>query len=474
MGKQSGMIFLKQIYQRSFLLYALMLMAVSSVFSFRILPAVWIVFGITVVFLSFLSMYRFSRRWFNLPEPIFRKKIFWTALWVRVAYVLFSYVFYIVMTGYPFEFEAADAWIYHLEGIRLADYFLMGNFDVASLTYLPKISSWGMAAWTGIVYALFFKSIIAFRIVSSLLGAWICVIIYDIARRSFGVKAARISATIAVVAPPLIYYCGLHLKAAVIVFLVVFFINIGDRLLRERQLKFWNLILLCIAAALMFLFRNALAVVLILSFITALVFISKRVSPFFKRCAIAVVMGCFVMVVFSFDLAPEAQQETMRYLGFRGTHIEDHMRLYAARGNTLATLATKGIFAPLALIGPLPTLVDTQQDNAAMMAGALFFRNIISFFMIFSIIFLVKQNQWRNHVFLFAVYFSWLFVLANSGYALQDRFHLIFVPIIIIFSGYVISNANKKVIGYFNLYIIFLGALIFAWNWFKLAGRGLV
>jgi hypothetical protein len=145
-----------------------------------------------------------------------------------------------------------------------------------------------------------------------------------------------------------------------------------------------------------------------------------------------------------------------------------------ARGNELATLATKTIFAPLAFIGPLPTLVDTKQDNAAMMAGSLFFRNVLGFFMIAGILFMVKHKQWRNHVFLLAVFFLWLFVLANSGFALQDRFHLILVPIIIIFSGNFILNADKKMMKYFSMYLVFLGALIFAWNTFKLAGRGLI
>lgn len=474
MGHSSGMIFLKYISQRSFLLYAILLMAVSSAFFSYILPIIWIFFGISVVYLSFFHIQQLTRRWLNLPEKRFRKKVFWTSFWIRVAYVLFSYIFFIFMTGDPFEFQAADAKFYDWEGARLAHFFLAGNFDVGSLTYAPKLASQGIVTLIGIVYALSFDSIIAFRIVNSLLGAWVCVMVYDIARRSFGEKAAKLSAVLAVVAPPLIYYCGLHLKAAVIVFLVVFFINTGDRLLKERQFKVQDIILLCVAAASMFLFRNALAVVLVLSFATALVLISERITSFSRRCAAAAVMVVLAMAFLNLDLASEAREQTLRYLGYRATNLERHMELYAARGNKLATLGSKVIFAPLAMIGPLPTLVDTDQDNAAMMAGALFFRNIMAFFMIYSVLLLLKRHRWRNHVFLLAVFFSWLFVLANSGYALQDRFHLIFVPIILIFSGNIIVNANKKMVQYFNLYIVFLGALILAWNYFKLAGRGLV
>ncbi len=468
------MIFLRYLYQRSMVLYATLLMGISLTFFSRILPVIWIIFGTGVVFLSFSYMYRLARRWSSLPEKIFRKKVFWTALWVRVAYVLFSYVFFTIMTGLPFEFDAGDARLYDWEGARLADFFLAGNFDVGALTYLDKLSSQGIVTLIGIVYAITFDSIIAFRIVNSLLGAWVCVMVYDITVRSFGEKAAKISAIMAVVAPPLIYHCGLHLKEAVIVFLVVFFINTGDRLLRGKHLRLKEVILFGGVAVLMFFFRNALAVVLILSFMTALLLTSGRVGPIFKRFAIAFVAALFVTVFFSVDLAPEVMEETSRYLGYSSSHIEAHMRLYAARGNKLATMASQVVFAPLAFIGPLPTLVNTHQDNAAMMAGALFFRNVLGFFMVAGILLMVKHNKWRNHVFLLAVFFSWLFVLANSGFALQERFHLILVPIIIIFSGGLIVSANQKMLKYFSMYLVFIGAVIFAWNTFKLAGRGLI
>jgi len=97
---------------------------------------------------------------------------------------------------------------------------------------------------------------------------------------------------------------------------------------------------------------------------------------------------------------------------------------------------------------------------------------VFVFFTLFALYYMIKQRQWHSHILLLAVFFSWLFILANSGYALQDRFHLILMPVVIILSGYGISMAGKKAMGNFSLYLLFLGALIFAWNWFKLAGRG--
>jgi len=462
----------KYIFEQSILLFVVLLFGISVVFMQFALPAFWIVIDFTVVYLFFFSFYRFSNRWMNLSEKIIRKRIFWSALWIRVGYVLLSYLFFMEMTGLPFEFQSADAMGYHYQGLRIAEFFRMGQFDITPLIYFEKMSSRGIMILMGAVYTIFFDSVVAFRILNSILGAWACVMIFDMARRSFGLRAARVCAAMAVPAPPLIYYCGLHLKEAVIIFLMVFYMNIADRLLKEKQFSVRNLAMLVGTTALMFLFRNALAVALFLSFITALILIPKSETSPPKRFAVAAFLVFSLVLLSMADLETEAQKETMYYVAQKASNLEDHMRLYAQRGNVFATKAKRAVFAPLGFIGPLPTLVDTGQKNIIMLAGAMFFRNIFAFFVFISLYYMVKRKQWRHHIFFITVFFSWLFILSNSGYALQDRFHLVFVPIIILFSGYGISLAEKKSIANFRLYLMFLGGLIFAWNWFKLAGRG--
>jgi hypothetical protein len=466
---------LLRISKQAILLYIILLSGTTLFFASHALPLIWIMIGAGTVFFSFFYFSRLSIKWANLSERIFRKRIFWTALWIRVGYVFASYFFYLGMTGTPFEFGAADSAGYHYQGLRIAEYLRMGEFDLTPLIYFEKTASRGIMILMGFVYALFFDSIIAFRIVNSLLGAWACVLIYDIARRSFDLNAARISAVMAVVAPPLIYYCGLHLKEAVIVFLVVFFINIGDRLLKARQFSVLDMTLLIGGAGLMFLFRNALAIALIVSCIAAAIFLSRRVSLPSKRYVVGFVLICVFIGFSQVDLTHDVERETMYYFGLREIHIEHQMTRYATRegGNLLATYATRAVFAPLGFVGSLPTLVEIpQQEDIMMRAGSMFFRNVFIFFALYSLYFMFRQRQWRSHVLLLAVFFSWLFILANSGYALQDRFHLILMPIVIILSGYGISMAGKKAMGNFSLYLLFLGALIFAWNLFKLAGRG--
>lgn len=140
----------------------------------------------------------------------------------------------------------------------------------------------------------------------------------------------------------------------------------------------------------------------------------------------------------------------------------------------MATYASKAIFIPLAVIGPLPTLTNTGQDNVMMLSGSMFTRNIMVFFMLLAFMAFIKQKVLRRNIFLLAFFFSWLFVLGNSGFALSDRFHLVLVPVVLIFAGYGVTQINAKNKKYYLPYLLFIALLVTAWNIFKLAGRGMI
>jgi hypothetical protein len=208
----------------------------------------------------------------------------------------------------------------------------------------------------------------------------------------------------------------------------------------------------------------------------AVFFSSRRVSAFSRRFAIAFFAIIIGSTFFFVDFASEIQEESSFYFNIREDQLEQHMEHFATRadGNQLATLASVSIFAPLVVVGPLPTLTNTNQPNIMMLAGSMFSRNIIVFFVLTALFALFRMKRLRDHILLISVLFAWLFILANSGFALSDRFHLVVVPILLIFAGFGISHKGKKLNRTFFIYLIILGALIVAWNVFKLAGRGLV
>ena len=437
----------------------------------KILPIVWIITGIGTVFLFFHFSSKWTKNWALIPERLFKKKIFKYALTIRLAYVVISYGFFILMTGKPFEFQAADSIGYDRLAGLAKNFILSGEYHLIDKFWYLKTSSKGYVIFLGIIYTLF-DSILVGRVIQALFGAWTCVLIYDLAKRSFGASTARISSIMAVLAPPLIYYCGLNLKESLMAFIVVVFLNVADRLLRTRIFRVRDLCLLILVGRLLFFFRAALAIALLLSFLSALLFLTSRTSPFVRRFGISIVLMISLAIIFQTPVFDEAEH----YYQMRETNLEQQMRHFSTRkgGNVLASYGSKVILMPLAVIGPLPTLVNTGQKNVMMLAGSMFSRNILIFFTFLTFFSFIKKKVLFENILLLAFMSFWLFILGNSGFALSDRFHLVLVPIILIYSGYGITLLNTSSKKYYQTYLLLLTLLVTAWNVFKLVGRGMI
>ena len=126
------------------------------------------------------------------------------------------------------------------------------------------------------------------------------------------------------------------------------------------------------------------------------------------------------------------------------------------------------------LFAPFPTLVNTKQDNLMMLSGAFYTRNVYAFFVLIALIMMYRRRLLRNHVLIISFLLSYLAVLASSGFALSRRFHLPVIPFLLVFAGYGITQMNNKNIKYYVPYLIVISLSIIGWNWFKLAGRGLI
>ena len=85
------------------------------------------------------------------------------------------------------------------------------------------ISDRGFPIYLSLVYYLLGDSVIIPRLINAVLGAMTVVFTYNLARRNYGENVARIAAIMAMLMPNLIYYCGVHLKETLMVFIVVAF-----------------------------------------------------------------------------------------------------------------------------------------------------------------------------------------------------------------------------------------------------------
>jgi hypothetical protein len=471
MQRASQLIFLPRYFtNRGIFTFVILLMICMALYVEKALPFQWIVFGIAEVALFFFFAARFTNRWSTLTPALFQKKLIRTSMIIRVVWVIFSYFYFSIMTGQPFEYEAADAMGYHGEGVWLAGLLVDGKLDIY-LAYIGKnYADMGYPFYLGLLYLVLGSGVLIPRFIKAILGTVTCVMIYKLARNNFGEATGRIAGILAMLLPNLVYYCGLHVKETEMVFLVVSFIYIGDRLLRAKNFVPSLAALLVVLGAMMFLYRTVLAVCLIGSVVMAIFFVSRRISNWGKRVALFALVGFSVILLFS-----TSQKEVIfEYIEASDKNQTSQMENFATveNANKLATYGSRSIFLPFMLMAPFPTLVDTQQPNPMMLGGAFYTRNIYAFFVLMAFFVLYKRKQLRNHILIMAIMFSYLFVLASSGFALSERFHLPIVPFLLIFAAYGISQMDASKKKYFVPYLLLVSCIVIAWNWFKLAGRG--
>ena len=439
-------------------------------FSQRLLPEQWYVFNFLEVVFFFRLSSSLSVQWATLPTLIFTKRLLKTAFFIRLAWVLFSYGYYTWMTGNAFEFQSADSLGYHNEAIWLAGLLKDGKWSVY-MAYIGKnYSDLGYPTYLGILYFAFGDYVLIPRLIKVLLGSLTCLYVYKIGRANFGESTGRIAGILAMLVPNLIYYCGLHVKETEMVFLAVWFVYLGDRLIRNHRLKLTDLSWLLLIGGGLFLFRTVLAACLIGSLGLAALFTSRQVSMFSRRIGLISVLAVASLVI---TVTPVGDNIT-EYLKASDQSQRKQMWSFSVRegANRLAHHGSRGVFLPMMLLAPLPTLVYIyDQPNTMMLGGAYFTRNVYAFFVFVALFVLYRQKRLKDHVLLLAVIFSYIFVLASSGFALSERFHLPLVPFLLILAAYGISQMNRKNTRYFVPYLVLIALLIIGWNWFKLAGR---
>jgi len=461
--------FPKKIAHQSIVLYLLIFVLVNISFPEWFLGIHWFLFGFASVLFFFLSANKISLKWRNISSLSFEKKVFIFALSIRVIYVLFSYFYYLEMTGEPFEFEGLDAKGYHNEALWMVELFNSGNFNKYFTEYLKGFSDSGYPIFLFPFNLFFGETLLIPRFANAILGAWMVVLVYKLASRNFGDKVGRLAAIFVALLPNLIYYTGLHMKEILMSFLLIAFIERADCLLRSKRINFRLVIFVFLIGMALFFFRTVLALAAFFSLFFAFLY-SKRKLLGLQRKIVYVFffsMAGLIIIVNNFS------NEVEGYYKQRTTNQQDQMLNYTQRegGNKLAKYGTSAIFIPVILIVPFPTLINTNQLNSQMLNGAYFTRNIYAFFVMLSIILLWKRKIMRNHILILSIIFTYLAILSVSAFAFSERFHLPVLPFLLILFAYGIVNWRVSYQKYFNIYSFLIIILIFAWNWFKIAGR---
>lgn len=380
--------------------------------------------------------------------------------------------------GDAFGFENADATAYDDLGKTFADAFRSNNFMAVwrRHTEVIDISDLGYALYVSIIYLLTDNSIIVVRLLKCIWSALTVILLYRLAKSNFDSPTARLAAIFCALWPNFWYYCGCHLKETEMTFLCVLFVEQADQMLRSRQFTLWKVVPVLIIGASLLTFRTPLALVAFLSLIFSAVMSSTRVVSWGKRISV----GILAILLLGVTMGNRIEEQSRGLLDqAQSDQQKSNMEWRGKRdnGNAFAKYAGKSVFAPLIFTIPFPTMVRPfeGQEVQQLNNGGNFVKNILSGFTIFAMFILLFSGKWREHLLPLSFLLGYLVVLTMSTFAQSERFHQPAMPFEFMFAAYGLSIAvtKKKYKRWFMYWcgIMFVAAI--AWNWFKLAGRGM-
>ena len=471
--------------QYPIVIYILALVVVSFMYSSYNLPWYYMLSGVVAVVAFFLFGGTLAK---NTSidkihkEKRFVRRIFLIAFIPRVLFMLLLY--WIFQDNYhdAFGFENGDANFYNEMGTIMARALGDGTFakEVEGNLNVLDLSDMGYGIYLGFIYWLTGDSIIIVRLLKCLFSSITVILIYRLTKRNFDPQTARVAAIFCALWPNFWYYCAVHLKETEMVFLAVLFVEQADQMLRSRQFTAWKVIPVLLIAAALFTVRTPLGFVAILALVFSLVMSSTKVVSWGKRIIVGVLAVALIGFVAGSQLEDKATQLVEQV---QGGYQENNMTWRAERKDqgggqqTFAKYAGAAIFAPMIFTLPFPTMVRPfeGQEVQQLNHGGNFIKNIISAFTIFAMVMLLMSGRWREHLLPLSFVLGYLVVLSLSAFAQSERFHQPTMPLEFMFAAYGLSIAvtKQKYKRWFTYWCALMFVACIAWNWFKLAGRGL-
>lgn len=466
----------------------------SIVFFFIAFIACTVVWGYPMEFelalLSSLSVVLFfygtrtaSQEWAMKKERVFVRNVFLLGLAVRVLWVLYCYFFFNPAHYGTTYGEQADVEWYMPFGEAIAEWIK----DEHRMPFSKLMDIWGSAiddvgypTWLAIISIIIPGESDVFIpfVIKCIVSAYCAVCIYHVAKRHFGDGTAHIAALFVALNPNMIYWCGNMFKESEMVFLCCLCVDLADRTLSSgRKLSFRGLLPALLAGVVLFFFRSALAVVIFMAMFAHIVMASKRVMSYGKK----IIAGVLVGVTLFISIGDQLQSQTQYFVESAQSDAQKENMEWRTRregGNEFAKYAGKAVFAPLIFTIPFPTFNVSLESQILQrqLSGGNYIKNIFSFFVILVMIMMLTSGEWRRHVFILAYTLGYLASLALSSFAQSSRFHMPIWPFMMLFAAYgmQVTKTNPKTKKWFSIVLVVEVFACLAWNWFKLAGRGMV
>lgn len=452
--------------------YLVALITISLVFKDHALSTKWMIWGISEVLFFFVLTSVFYPQWKNDDPKQFWRKVFWVAFAIRVAYVIFSYYYYCFQIGNPFEKPGDEAGYYN-RSVFLAESVREGNlrfvFDYLS-HYSMGFSDRGYLIWLTFIHTLFGPNLLMDRFLKALMSAYLCIVVYKLSSRTFGERTGRLAAVMCVFMPILIQLTGTHIKELEMIFLSILALERMDYLIRSKKYTIWNILFPILLTGLTFGFRTVVGMCLIFAFLVFIILSPKELVN--KRGKIVTLSATGVILLLFLFTAIGSEMEIYYRLNFSGS---DYLsKKYESIGMEYHELAQSKYLFPGAFVLPLPPMVKEAPVHNKRWNGSIYVKSFLGFFAMLSIVVAFRQKKWRDFSLIGAYELAYLGIVMSTFTANSERYHEPAIPLILVMAAYAMTHLRRRDMKYFYAYCVVLLVAIFAWNWLKLAARGLV
>ena len=454
-------------------IYLISLLIIDLVFRGHAMEPIFQFWGVGEVLFFFVLTWLFYRRWKDDDPKRFWRKVFFTALGLRVLYAFLTCYYFYYQTGLPFEYGAADSLNYHKKAVYLSRAVRAGYFSYP-FRYLfantMGFSDSGYTLWLTLLYSIFGPNVLVPRLLKAFMSAYMCIAIYKLTSRTFDEKTGRLAAVMSVFMPIFIQIAGLHLKECELIFLSVMALERMDYLIRSKKYTFWNVFFPILLVALTFGFRTITGMCLIFAFLVFIVLSTKDLVPIKSKI---IVVSAVVVLFFVFLFTPIGYE--MRFINkLKFTDINYQSEKFEKLGMEHAELAKNIYVAPAAFVMPIASMVDVSNGNQKILNGSVYVKNFIAFFAMLAIVIAFRERKWRNFSLIGAYELSYLAIIMFSFAFNSERYHEPAIPMMIVMAAYAVTRIQKKDRKFFYIYCGLLLFVLVGWNWMKLSARGLI
>ena len=437
-------------------------------------PPLWIFINMVVVAVFFIALNIASARSLRLSNSPFIWKLFWMAWLTRIVYMYTIVYLAQIETGSSFYIGAVDAIRYHNVARGVSSIIWSGDFQnmlpYLLVQYEGLMDNIGVPLVIGFVYAVFGDSIIHAKIFYTLMGTGTVLLVYKTTRLLWDESVARLAGIMMAFFPIALFYSSVLLKEEFVVFLAMLAIFIVTKAVKVNRLGIWNLALLLFAITFIFLFRTAAGAVLV-SLVVGMFFLNRFGGS--KILSAFVGLLVFGMFIYFMDTLGELQMYINRIEGY--ADFQEGRVGSVARENPFATIVGIPVYVILSFIAPFPSMVylpiPWSHDATYYWPGGLMIWNFLIFFGLLGA-WKAIRTQWSESLAVWGFSLGYTVILGLTALFTAVRFGYNVMPMFFILIAAGVHYRDE--FPYWKIYLIGAVFLIFAWNVFRLAGRGML